>query len=522
MTIIYSTNTLVSKNEGSGKHPKKCQFYISSETRDRLMKDGMSGFTAVDSFVILVIGVISAGARLWTISYPETVTFDEVHFGNFTSWYVRNEFHFDIHPPLGKMIMAAISKAAGYKGDIASFSSIGSDYRMNETQYVMIRMIPAIFASMCAPLLYSSARCLDISVLPSVLGALMVALDSSMIVESKFILSDGMLHFFSALHYFTFCLFLREQTYTMAIISGITLGAAGACKFTALGLIAVDGVTQVVWILTTCPDILDIMVRAICILTPAAIVTLFAWCWHFAANPYAGYHSSYMAKEDSHTLIDLAKVNTTYWGNRVSRSPFPQRLANWLIVMNRINMRSKIPHPWESRPENWPFLRDKYVLFYSRTGRRVNCFGLPASYWFSTASVFLAIPAMMYHRKLCWQSILCLWSWLVSYVPFLGIPRTMFHYHYIIPLMWACLNTSAVLDFAITGKKAKHLVTTLLIILTVLCYEFFSPHIYGYSCPNCDRARQWLSAWTKGPPKPLSMFGKELFNTTEIRTVMPL
>lgn len=479
-------------------------------------------FTVVDSFIILIIGVISAGARLWTISFPETVTFDEVHFGNFTSWYVRNEFHFDIHPPLGKMIMASIAKMAGYKGDIASFSSIGSEYKLRESQYVMIRMIPAIFSSMCAPLIYSSARCLDISPFPSVLAATMVALDSSMIVESKFILSDGMLHFFSALHYFTFCLFLREQTIGLALLCGVTLGAAGACKFTALGLIAVDGITQLIWIIVECPNIIDIIIRGVAMLCPALIVTILAWFWHFAANPYAGYHSHYMISDDRHTLIDMAKVNTTYWGNRVSGSPLIARIVNWLVVMNRINMRSKIPHPWESRPENWPFLRDKYVLFYSRGSRRVNCQGLPASYWFSTASLIAAIPVMLYRRRLCWQSLLFIWSWAVSYIPFLGIPRTMFHYHYIIPLMWACLNTAAVVDFAITGVKGKSFVTTVLVLLTVLCYEFFSPQIYGTVPNGTERSRQWLAAWTKGPPKPLNLFGRDMFNTTEVRGTLPL
>lgn len=621
-----------------------------------------SAFNAIDTFLVLILFFISSCARLWTIAWPNQVVFDEVHFGNFTKFYVKGEFHFDIHPPLGKMMMAYISKLGQYHGELESICALGTKYKMNETQYISLRMIPAIFSSCCAPLVYCTSRLLYIDPFPSFAGALLVALDSSMIVESKFILSDGMLHFWFAFHLYTLALFLRHGSEWRAILAGFTLGAAGSCKFTALSLYAIDGISQIVWILVRWPSIISIIIRGCCLLIPSFISIILSWLWHFQSTPFRGYHHYYINSIDLNTLIDQSKINTSYWGNRIIDSPLLFRLYRWLIVMNRINMRSKIPHPWESRPQYWPLLLDKYVLFYSGPkDKRINCMGLPSSYWISSFSLFLAIPALFF-RRAGWQNLFFIWSWAVSFVPFLGVPRTMFHYHYLLPLMCACLNTSALLHFLFgtedqvveeyeskapdealrqnqnhelfgededkdimvvddeeindfdvdlskteenisiqntnslliqkicksfrlkkiirfinyrfpflrnfkifrfsginalskeagafcfndktndyrKGRRYKHGTVTqslsqkknrlmirsavcmLIIIISLSCYSFFSPLIYGTSCPNCQKTRMWLSRWTYGPPLPVYDFGKQLFNTTERRQKLPL
>ncbi|KAH0791719.1 Dolichyl-phosphate-mannose-protein mannosyltransferase [Histomonas meleagridis] len=420
------------------------------------------------------------------------------------------------------MTISLLTYLQGYKGtEIEHFDRLGRQYSTTETVYVIIRMVPAIFSAFCAPLIYCSCRLLYITPFSSLVASLFVALDTSMIVESKFILSDGVLHFYCALHFFCFSLFIRRGGTVLAILAGITLGMAGSCKFTALGLIAVDGISQIIWIFMAKPTLFEIIIRAIAILMPAFLITYLSWLIHFAITPISGHHGYYIKKEDSHTIADPKKINTYYWGNRVSRSSYLLRFIRWNIVMNGINMRSKIPHPWESNPKYWPYLGDKYVSFYSKPNRRICCMGSPLIYWTTFFGMVITFPSLLFKRA-GWQNLLFMLSWAVSYIPFLGVPRTMFHYHYLIPLMFASMNLSALIDRMFRLRSVRGFVCMTLIILCVLCYLYFAPWIYGTECPNCTATRIWWSRWNQGPPRPLLYYGKELFKTKEKRIKLPI
>ena len=54
--------------------------------------------------------------RCLKIDSPAWVCWYETHFGKMFPWHINRTFFFDVHPPLGKMMIAAMGYTSGYNG----------------------------------------------------------------------------------------------------------------------------------------------------------------------------------------------------------------------------------------------------------------------------------------------------------------------------------------------------------------------------------------------------------------------
>ncbi|KAF9180782.1 hypothetical protein BGZ51_005903 [Haplosporangium sp. Z 767] len=64
-------------------------------------------WVALSTLTVAIVAI-----RLWRIDSPDEVTMDEVHMGKFVNGYLTREFIYDNDPPLGKLLLAGISKLA--------------------------------------------------------------------------------------------------------------------------------------------------------------------------------------------------------------------------------------------------------------------------------------------------------------------------------------------------------------------------------------------------------------------------
>jgi dolichyl-phosphate-mannose-protein mannosyltransferase len=92
-----------------------------------------------DVVVAVVLAVAGIAARAYRLDAPAAVVFDEVHFGGHAAHYLNRSYFFDVHPPLGKLTLAAAAAAAGFDGTFA-FHAIGAAYPPT-VPYVAMRCV---------------------------------------------------------------------------------------------------------------------------------------------------------------------------------------------------------------------------------------------------------------------------------------------------------------------------------------------------------------------------------------------
>lgn len=143
--------------------------------------------------VFLAVVCLSLATRLYKITEPDHVCWDETHFGKMGSWYINRTFFFDVHPPLGKMLIALSGKLTGYNGTFP-FGKPGDKYE--DHNYAGMRIFCALLGSMVAPFCFVIVWELSRSLPAATLASLLVIFDVGLVTLSQYILLDPILMFF--------------------------------------------------------------------------------------------------------------------------------------------------------------------------------------------------------------------------------------------------------------------------------------------------------------------------------------
>lgn len=99
----------------------------------------------------------------------------------FGSYYLKHEFYFDVHPPLGKMLVGLSGWLAGYDGSF-DFES-GSEYPKN-VNFASMRIFNAAWGALVVPIAYLTAQQFGMSMPASLLAATMVLCGKVQLITS--------------------------------------------------------------------------------------------------------------------------------------------------------------------------------------------------------------------------------------------------------------------------------------------------------------------------------------------------
>jgi dolichyl-phosphate-mannose-protein mannosyltransferase len=135
---------------------------------------------------LLGLTIAAFATRCWRIGQSNAAVFDEVFSDTFAGHYLTGAWYYDVHPPLARLLTAAVARLAGMSG---------ADLLAGKSE-VALRIVPALLGALLVPLGYVLLRELVSSRRVAGLGALFVLEDNALLVESRLDLPEPFLLFF--------------------------------------------------------------------------------------------------------------------------------------------------------------------------------------------------------------------------------------------------------------------------------------------------------------------------------------
>lgn len=237
----YQTTIDVVVEEGPERPYVSLSKFNSDNKLDKL-RSPTSFFEYLIVFALLALTFI---IRLKYLEYPDSVVFDEVHFGKFAAKYITGTYFFDVHPPLAKMTLALVGYLSGFKGNFL-FENIG-DFFPESVPYYAMRLFVAVCGSISCVLMYLTLRTSGVKPLIAVFGTLFFIWENSFVTISRYILLDAILILFisfAAFYYKKYQNFSESSfgSFKYLVLTGVFLGLGLASKWVGLFTIAWVGV----------------------------------------------------------------------------------------------------------------------------------------------------------------------------------------------------------------------------------------------------------------------------------------
>ena len=226
------------------------------------------------SWPSILLAILSFTIHLAFLSYPAQVVFDEVHFGKFVAAYSTGQYYFDIHPPLGKLMIASFAKltnsdlfsersgaesksktttdqqnpstSSGYKNSsVFDFNNIGET--MPADILFTLRFLPAFFGALFVLTFSWLAWLLSRDKKIALIAGFLILLDNAFLTQSKFILVDIFMLFFEVLTLCFFFLYQRQKSFSAKwlgylFLTAIFFGLTISIKWTGLATIGIIGI----------------------------------------------------------------------------------------------------------------------------------------------------------------------------------------------------------------------------------------------------------------------------------------
>lgn len=170
---------------------------------------------------------------------------DETHFGKFGSWYINRTFFFDVHPPLGKMLIGAFGYLSGYDG---AFPFIKPGDKYENVSYIGMRVSCTAMGAALVPFSFITVWEMTHALPAATFGAALILADGGLLTLSQYILLDPLLLFFIMASVTAAAKFnsQRDKPFSVGwwswlIVTGVMLSGSVSVKFVGVFVVLYVG-----------------------------------------------------------------------------------------------------------------------------------------------------------------------------------------------------------------------------------------------------------------------------------------
>jgi dolichyl-phosphate-mannose-protein mannosyltransferase len=451
---------------------------------------------------LLVLTFLAAVTRLAVITHPRAIVFDEVYFRETALRYLEGSYFFDLHPPLGKLLLAGWGKLLGVTATAQSADPV-----------VVVRILPALAGTALVAVFYLFLRELTDSRRVATFGAALLLLDNAILVESRLILIDSMLLLFG-LGALTLYVASQRRTgrahWILLIASGVLAGMAASTKLTGLASLGVIGLMWFVQTLRNRVSWRRVLPQAGVLIVAPVLVYVSVFAIHFQLLSHSGPGDAFMSQRFQSTLVG----NPNY--NPAARMSFTDKFVELNKAINSYeHSLDNATHPYSSTWLSWPLLKRPvyYWVGTSQTGKAEYIYlqGNPVIWWGLLVGIAVVAVSWIRRPELFARHrgalVLLGLAWAANYLPFSTIKRPMFLYHYFFSFMF-CLAAVSIGLGLLAGwmtddkkwwrfptRRSAALYGAILVV-ALASFLFFAPISYGLPLSDGGlAARIWLSSW---------------------------
>ncbi|KTW30372.1 hypothetical protein T552_00845 [Pneumocystis carinii B80] len=192
-----------------------------------------------DMKYLIILMIIGSYVQTYMIDHPSDLVFNEDYIMQLAYNYIKKEFYIDRNPPYASMFYALIMRIIGYLP--VNLGTIKKAFSLYRIPRIPMRLFSSFFGILLSPITYFALRVMRFTRNTAILGSLLIIFESSVVMQSRFVFSDSLALFFTALIHLFWRLFesCQQTPFTKAwwaylMATGFLLGALISTKWAGI------------------------------------------------------------------------------------------------------------------------------------------------------------------------------------------------------------------------------------------------------------------------------------------------